>query len=630
MTIPNRSLLFLLLSVGLSSAEAGPSSSHTLPELESFVDGFFAEQMVKWHVPGVVFVLVKDGAPMLSKGYGFADLEKKTEVIPEKTVFRVGSLSKLLTATALMQLSERGRIDLDTNVNQYISPIRIDDSYAEPITAASLLTHTAGLDDRYIGIAARSAAEQTPLKQYLAKRLPPRVNPPDDMIAYSNHGFALAGLLVEEISGVSFEDYMDQEIFRPLAMVRTSFRLPDALKDGLATGYSYDNDTFTPAPYDYFNVGPASSLNTTAADMARFMMAQLDGGRYGGSRILSPDSIEEMQRQQFTHHPRLAGRGYGFHERFENGERVIAHAGGLQGFGSYLFLIPRHQLGVFIAYNRVEEKFHEEFVKEFLDRYFRVGTDSRRGGDPDTQSSQRFGDITRFTGSYRSLRYLSRRSFEKLMSLFHEYRVTTDGSTLTVRYPNDFREASQWAEVEPLLFRRVDEDGYLAFRENGRGEITHMFVGTEAYEKLMWYEEPSFQKSLFKFFTPAFMSASILGVIFFLLGFWRGKDRSLGSSYLLAISVSALNLGFLVGGAHFGAGGDAYSYLYGMPPVMMALLVVPLVTVTLSVVLAAATALTWKRGAGSLPGRLYFSLATLIALAFIPFLHYWNLLGFRY
>jgi CubicO group peptidase (beta-lactamase class C family) len=244
---------------------------------------------------------------------------------------------------------------------------------------------------------------------------------------------------------------MDREIFRPLAMEQTSFRLPSALEAALATGYSYDSDTFTPAAYDYFNVAPASSLNTTAADMARFMVSQLDGG----SPILSRDSVEEMQRQQFTHHPRLAGRGYGFHERFENGQRVIAHAGGLRGFGSYLFLLPRHRLGVFIAYNRVEEKFHEEFVKRFLDRYFPVGA-------PANPSPDRRGDTARFTGSYRSLRYLSLRSFEKLMSLFYDYRVATDGSTLTVRYPNDFRESSQWEEIEPLLFRRVGEDGYLS------------------------------------------------------------------------------------------------------------------------------------------------------------------------
>ncbi len=625
MTSASRALLFLLLSVGLSSAEGSDDGRSTLPELETFVDEFFTEQMAQWHVPGVAFVLVKDGAPILSKGYGFADLEKKAVVDPEKTVFRVGSISKLLTATALMQLSERGRIDLHADVNRYLNPIQIDDSFGEPITAASLLTHTAGLDDRYIGIAARSAAEQTPLESYIAKRLPPQVTRVGDVITYSNHGFALAGLLVEEISGVPFEDYMDREIFRPLAMERTSFRLPDALEAGLATGYSYDSDTFTPAAYDYFNVGPASSLNTTAADMARFMVAQLGGG----SLILSRDGIDEMQRQQFTHHPRLAGRGYGFHERFENGERVIAHAGGLRGFGSYLFLLPRHRLGVFIAYNRVEEKFHDEFVKRFLDRYFPAGASAN-------PSSERRGDTTRFTGSYRSLRYLSLRSFEKLMSLFYDYRVTTDGSTLTVRYPNDFRESSQWEEIEPLLFRRVGEDGYLAFRENGRGEITHMFIGTEAYEKLVWYQAPSFHKSLFKFFTPAFLSVSVLGVVFYLLGVWRarklgrGKDSWFRSAYLLVVLVSALNFGFLIGLGHFGARGDAYGYLYGMPPVMTALLFIPLVTTVLAAVLAVAAILAWTTRRGSIPGRLFFSSASLVALAFIPFLHYWNLLGFRY
>jgi CubicO group peptidase (beta-lactamase class C family) len=596
-------------------------------ELEGFVDAFFAAEMNRRHIPGLVITIVKDGEPLLTKGFGWADLEEMAPVVPEKTVFRVGSVSKLITATALMQLAERGGIDLNADVGLYLNPIEMDDSFRQPITAAHLLTHTAGLDDRYIGIAARNRSEGISLRRYLASRLPPRVRAPGKLIAYSNHGFALAGLLVEEISGMPFDSYIERHIFQPLAMERTSFGLPPRLEADLAVGYRYLKDAFVPAAYDHFNLAPASSLNSTAPDMARFMTAVLEEGSYRGSRILSSQSIEEMLRRRFTHHPLLAGRTYGFHERFENGERAIAHAGGVRGYSSYLLLVPARRLGFFIAYNRFdEEKLYEEFRKRFFDRYFPAPEDPRHRVP--------LASVDRFTGSYRSLRYLSKRSFEKLMTLFSEYRVTLEQGTLTVRYPDDFRQPSRWEEVGPLLFRGIGEDGHLAFQENERGEVTHMFIGAEAYERLDWYEEPGFHKGLFGFFTPAFLTAGIVGALFFLVA-WAGSRRPANRrlvrlAYLLAISVSALNVSFLVGLGHFGAHTDAYSYLYGMPPVMTALLFIPLVTVGLTLALTVLTGLAWKRRYGSLPGRVYFSLTALVALAFIPFLHYWNLLGFRY
>ena len=279
-------------------------------ELENFVDRFFEAQMNRLHIPGLVLTVVKDGEAILTKGFGWADMESGTPVAAEKTVFRVGSVSKLFTATALLQLAERGRIDLNADVGRYLNPVKIDESFREPVTAAHLLTHTAGFDDRYIGIAARRRVDRLPLPEYIAARLPPRIRPPGELIAYSNHGYALAGLLVEEISGVPFESYVDEHIFRPLRMTRTSFELPARLKTDLAVGYRYLKDEYLPASYDYFNVAPASSLSSTATDMARFLIAQLQDGSYQGARILSSETKDEMQRRHFAHHPRLPGRTY--------------------------------------------------------------------------------------------------------------------------------------------------------------------------------------------------------------------------------------------------------------------------------------------------------------------------------
>ncbi len=602
--------------------------------LENFVDEFFESHMNRLHIPGLVLTVVKDGKPILTKGFGWADMESGKRVVAEKTVFRVGSVSKLFTAAALLQLVERGSIDLNADVSMYLNPVDIDDNFREPVTADHLLTHTAGFDDRYIGIATRHQADRSPLPEYISARLPPRIRPPGELIAYSNHGYALAGLLVEEISGVPFETYVDEHLFRPLRMTRTSFELPARLEVDLAVGYRYLEDEFLPASYDYFNVAPASSLSSTAPDMARFMIAQLQDGSFQGSRILLPDTKDEMQRRHFAHHPRLPSRTYGFHERFENGERIIAHAGGLRGYSSYFLLLPQRNVGFFLASNRFEEELHEEFRGRFLDRYFPASSAAV------TRVPSSRQPIERFKGSYRSLRYFASRSFEKLMTLASEYRVTAEDDTLTVRYPDDFHQPSQWESVEPLLFRRLDHDGYLAFREDESGEVTHMFIGTEAYEKLVWYETPTFQKKLFAFFPLAFLVAALTGGLLYGAGQLR-SSRSLRSqhslvnrphrlAYYMAISVSVLNFSFLVGLSYFGRGVDSYSYLYGMPAVMIGVLLIPLLTAGLSLALAAVTSLGWNREVGSLSARLYFSLTTILALIFIPFLHYWNLLGFRY
>src|SRR3989454_2828814 len=256
-------------------------------ELEAFLDPFFAEQMEKLHIPGAVFLLVKDGEIFFTKGYGFANLEKKTPVVPDKTLFRVASISKLFTATAVMQLSEQGLLKLDDDVNKYLTLFQLEANYPQPVTVVNLLTHTGGFDDRFIGMAARSVSEVVSLGPYLAARMPPRVLPPGEVSSYSNHGMALAGYLVEVISGVPFARYIDENILQPLGMRRSSFLLPPHLAPDLAVGYIYKDDASQPVPFDYLNkVGPAGSLNATATDIAPFMIAHLQDGRYGETRIL--------------------------------------------------------------------------------------------------------------------------------------------------------------------------------------------------------------------------------------------------------------------------------------------------------------------------------------------------------
>ena len=177
------------LSASQLTCARGPSNPK---ELEEFLAAHLAEQMSAWHVPGVVLVVVKDGKIFFAQGYGYADAEGKLPIVPERTVFRVGSVSKVFTATAVMQCAERGKLDLHGDVNSYLDLFKLENNFTRPVTLENLLTHTGGFDDRAIGINARTPSEVIPLGPYLAQRMPPRVHPPGEVYGYSSHGMALA------------------------------------------------------------------------------------------------------------------------------------------------------------------------------------------------------------------------------------------------------------------------------------------------------------------------------------------------------------------------------------------------------------------------------------------------------
>jgi CubicO group peptidase (beta-lactamase class C family) len=607
-------------------------------ELEAFLDAFFAEQMEALHVPGAVFILVKDGETFFTKGYGFADLESQRPVIPDETLFRVGSVSKLFTATAIMQLVEQGRLDLDEDVNNYLDDFQLPDAYPQPVTIANLLTHTGGFDERLTGTGVRSPSELVPLGQYLAAKMPPRVLPPGDQISYSNHGYALAGYLVEEISEMPFDQYIEENILRPLDMNHSSFRqpLPPELASDLAVGYVYTTD-YQVMVVEYLNIAPAGTLCATATDMAHFMIAHLQNGRYEGAHILEEDTAQEMHQRQFTHHPQLAGWAYGFYEHIENGQRAIAHGGDITGFSSLLFLLPEQNLGFFVSLNASVSTLsgspdpREELVSRVLDRYYPM--------PEEPVSRQPSADVQRFTGNYRMNRY-ARTTLEKAlppMSIL-QWRVTAnDDGTLTLECPPMVaREPTRWAEVESLLFQNVDGDGYMAFREDEKGRITHMFMtffGTPmALEKVSWYETDTFQIGLIGFFVLAFLSV-LAWPVGSLIRRLRKRPAEpsrlpLQARYVAGL-VSALNLIFVVG-LVVRLAQVLSGVFYGTPAYFVALLVIPLLTAILTAGLVVFTVLAWRDDYWSVLGRLHYSLVALAALGFTWFANYWNLLGFRF
>jgi len=328
--------------------EPSPRPELTKTDFETLLDALIPSQLRNRNIAGAVVSVVKDGQVLFQKGYGYADFEAKKPVLPDQTLFRPGSISKLFTATAVMQLVEQGKLELDRDVSGYLD-FAIPKTYPEPVTLRQLLTHTAGFEDTLKNLFVAHASDLKPLRAYLVNQMPARIFPPGKVPSYSNYGFTLAGYIVERVSGEKFERYIDNHILKPLRMTNSTFDqpLPPELAAQMSKGYP--NAAKKPRDFEFVQAAPAGSLSTTAADMTRFMVAFLQDGSVDGVAILKPETVRQMETRQFELHPMINGLGLTFMEYCMNPVRVIAHGGDTVYFHSDMVLVPDAHVGYFLS-----------------------------------------------------------------------------------------------------------------------------------------------------------------------------------------------------------------------------------------------------------------------------------------
>lgn len=591
--------------------------------MEAFVDGVIAGQLESLHIPGAAVAVVADGKVYFAKGYGYADLEKSRKVDPETTLFRIGSVTKLFTSTAVMQLAEQGKLDLNTDVNTYLKAFKVPATYPEPITLAHLLAHTPGFEDSVIGLFALDPTSLKPLGQLLATEMPARVRPPGQLSVYSNHGMALAGYIVQEVSGLPWEDYIEKNILAPLDMKHTTGRqpVPAALTKDLMTGYRYAGGGFQPQGCEFVPISAAGSMSASATDMARFMIAHLQNGRYGENRILSEATARTMHSRLFTNAPGVSPMLHGFVEGTLNGERTIWHNGGMLCCFTWLSLLPKHNTGFFVSYNcDTGRQAMGGFEKAFMDHYYPPPE------IPELKPAKPVPDrVARCAGEYSSLRR-SFTSLTKLAAITGTMNVWVD--------PEGYLLAAgaggapkRWVEVAPLLFREAKGQGRMAFRADEAGNITHLFPGpASAFVKLRWYETPAFHNAVANFSLVVMLSALVMWPIMgFCLRGRRGPESPPRSARLLAW-IMCLNL-LLVFYYIFQVGADTD---FGVSAFVKSALWLPLLAIPLFAATAWFSVRAWTRKYWSLAGRLHYSLVTVAGLTLLGWLYYWNLLGFHY
>lgn len=617
-------LFFLLPSLLFCGTPAVPETPNpfTSDDLQDFLDSFMKNEMGALHVPGAVVMIVSNGEILLLKGYGFSNLETREHVHPNKVLLRMGSISKLLTTTAVLQLAEQGKLNLQDDVNRYLTTFRLDNPFPAPVRIFNLLTHTSGFDERNIGSAALQESDVIPLGKYLAKRMPPVVRPPGDLISYSNHGFTLAGYLVELVSGMPFADYVHMHILKPLGMNRSGFNLPQNLRRDVITGYLFENKHHVAAPFDFFNDGPADAFITSAPDMARFMISHLQQGRYGNARILKPETVNEMEKLQFAHHPGMPGWCYGYWEMYRNGVRAVVHDGCVFGVTSRVLLVPEKNFGFLIVTN-IDVTNHGDLTSvitaRLLDYCFPAEKRFRRPEPTDDFENR----ARSYEGQYRHVCYASR-TLEKLgllMGFAPEISVKVSSADAVTM------EGKEYVETEPLFLEQVSGRSFASFRKNHAGEITNLFIDTDAFERIRWYDTNRFQLTL----AEACLSFFAIVCIAWLVRLLRPRPEDpLKRLYTIAGTTGAFHLVFIAILEVTFMHKRLFELSYGVPPALKAALVLPLATVLLTVLLWLLLFRSWKLRTGALRERLYLSSTACVATVFLWVLHYWNLIGFHY
>lgn len=478
---------------------AAPSAPAALPaqpaldpkDIAAFLDGLVPLQIEQNDIAGVTISIVKDGQVIFAKGYGYADVKTKKPVSAEKTLFRIGSITKLFTWTSVMQLVEQGKLDLDADINTYLD-FKIPKTFGKPITMRNLMTHRGGFQETIKNLGAQNSGK-VDLAKYVRENVPDQIFEPGTTPSYSNYGTALAGYIVERVSGTPLDTYVEKNIYTPLGMTQSTLKqpLPKEFEADMSTGYNLGSGA--PVAFEIVNGYPAGSQSSSATDMAKFMIAYLNGGALGQARILKADTVATMHNTVTALDERQYGIGLGFYEEAKGALRTVGHGGDTVAFHSDLHLIPSQNFGFFVSYNsagRGDTPPRSSLWRMFRQRYFVDQPDSAIAGKED------FAPIL---GSYISTRRADTSVF-KILGVLGQATVSDNGDgTITV---DAFRSVNgqprRWEPLGNGEFRAVDRRGRLIFKAGPNGQMAMLpsSASVAYFQKVKVHESSMFVSAL--------------------------------------------------------------------------------------------------------------------------------------
>ena len=452
--------LSLLTACGSTSSSASlpprepPAGKHqlTTEDVNAWLDGKLPDALKNGDIPGAVVSVVKDGQVVTTRGYGWADTGasggQPVAVDPQKSLFRVASISKIPTSIAAMQLVEQGKVDLDTDISAYLD-FEIERRFDEPLTLRNLLTHSAGFEESI-----RMAQDETDLEAYVKTNPPVQVFEPGSTPGYSNYGMALAGYIVQRVSGQPFETYVREHVLEPAGMTSSTYEqpLPKDMAGSLGPGYT---STGEEVPFELMGDFPAGSLTVSAPDFAAFMNAQLSRS----PKLLREETWEQMWspglgEERLGNRAKAGEMGLGYFELTRHGRRIVEHGGDNQGWHSQFELYPEEKTGIFISYNgdgnEASSSLREDLAQGFADRYF-PGETVKASGSKDSAERAR-----QVAGSYMPSRTFWTTFLSAWMPAYSSVTIEHEGNGKLLL------DKAQYVEVEPWVWRQVDGRGAIA------------------------------------------------------------------------------------------------------------------------------------------------------------------------
>ena len=598
--------------------------------LEAFFDGAMHVGMEEHHVTGAVVAIVKDGKVLFAKGYGKSDLAKDTPIDPATSLFRIGSTTKTLTWTAVMQLVEEGKLDLDADVNTYLKGVKLPKAFGKSITLRDIMTHTAGFEDGFLGyLIASDPKNQIPISTAMALHRPAVVSPPGTMSAYSNYGAALAGLIVEQVSGMPFNEYIETHILEPLDMRYATMQepVPERLAPYVTTGYKFENGGEVAQPYEVIGgFRPAGSAAVSALDMTHLMLAHLQGGRYGDRQILKPATVELMHKTAFQLDPRFPGMALGFYHVDINGRDAVGHGGDTEYCHSDMLLLQKDNVGLFLSFFTQDNRVRERIEQAFFDRYFpRIAPRLQRLSDAEAVKL-----AAKYSGAYQWTRR-NHSDIEKVLNLTTGLKVDAlqNGNLVVSGLGQD---PLQLEPVGPDLYQEVlQRNLQIAFRTDSSGQATHMFFNMFPFmptERTPWYEQ-------------AAVWYTALGAIFLVcLGtlastYYRWREiRTMPASERRAIWTGALTAFWAIATFAVLGGILAVTGIDGLldriTTSLRVGLLMPLVFAALTIYLLLVTLRAWRKRFWTVGRRIGYSVMAIAATLLCIFFWQWNLLGWHF
>lgn len=458
-----------------TAAEASPRGPRDPAEIEQFADNLMTNRFKQ---SGAVLTIVGDGKVLLNKGYGYADIETQTPVDAEQTLFAMASVSKTVTASAVMQQVEQGKIDLDADVQTYMGGLAIPNETDVPVTMKDLLTHTSGFErgEGDISLLMPPKARKT-LDEFVEQSLPPVVREPGTVYRYDNFAYTLQGYILGKVLDMPYEEVIKRNIFEPLGMENSGFGRVEQMKGRLASAYSSGGQKL-----DVYKNGlapayaPSGGLVTTGSDMAKFMLAMLDEG---DTDILQSDTITDMEAVHFKMSDQQPISGYGFEffsRQSYNGEVVAGKGGDMGGFHSYMWLLPEQGVGAMFVTNTDAFASYDGIFKSFMDHYYPKTEATSISEDLPTLSAE---ELAKYEGYYRNLR-----------QPFRYAKITAEDGFLQFQSSEmlNFRLQPQPSETD--FFRDTYGNG-VGFHKDKEGRVDYLYSD---YYRDTWYEKmPDFE-----------------------------------------------------------------------------------------------------------------------------------------